>query len=298
MPESAQDMWARWMLSRRFGGDPELQQKMLGMLAEVRDRVLSNAGLRAGEVLLDVGAGDGLIAFGALQQVGEQGRVIFSDISQDLLDHSRSLAAQMGVLERCRFLLAPAEDLSAIEDGSVDVVTTRSVLIFVDAKQRAFEEFYRVLRPGGRISLFEPINRFGFPQPRHIFGGYDVSPIVEIAAKVRAVYERLQPHDIDPMTNFDERDLMSLAERAGFAEVNLHLECRVAPGEPANWDAWAHTAPNPKVPSMEEAMLEALSPRETEVFVAHMRPLVEGGRGTRRSSVAYLWATKSAPHLT
>jgi arsenite methyltransferase len=42
--------------------------------------------------VLDVGCGDGLIAFGALDRVGEEGQVIFSDISQDLLDHCRSLA--------------------------------------------------------------------------------------------------------------------------------------------------------------------------------------------------------------
>ena len=42
----------------------------------------------------------------------------------------------------------------------MDIVTTRSVLIYVEDKRRAFEEFFRVLKPGGRISLFEPINRF------------------------------------------------------------------------------------------------------------------------------------------
>jgi ubiquinone/menaquinone biosynthesis C-methylase UbiE len=48
-------------------------------------------------VLLDVGTGDGLIAFGALDLVGEDGRVVFSDVSQDLLDHSRTLAEEAGV---------------------------------------------------------------------------------------------------------------------------------------------------------------------------------------------------------
>ena len=56
----------------------------MGFLLPVRDRVLRNAALTGGETLLDVGAGDGLIAFGALELIGEGGRVIFSDISQDL----------------------------------------------------------------------------------------------------------------------------------------------------------------------------------------------------------------------
>lgn len=57
-------------------------------LFPIRDRILADARVADGDVLLDVGAGDGLIAFGALPFVGETGTVIFSDISQDLLDHS------------------------------------------------------------------------------------------------------------------------------------------------------------------------------------------------------------------
>ncbi len=128
-------------------------------------------------MVLDVGCGDGLIAFGALDRVGEEGQVIFSDISQDLLDHCRSLAQQLQVLERCRFVRASAENLAAIATGSVDVVTTRSVLIYVQAKQQALHEFYHVLKPGGRLSIFEPINRFCYPEPPQMFLGYDVTPM-------------------------------------------------------------------------------------------------------------------------
>jgi arsenite methyltransferase len=49
-------------------------------------------------------------------------------------------------------------------------VTTRSVLIYVEDRRAAFAEFFRVLRLGGRLSIFEPINRFALPH--HLFG-YD-----------------------------------------------------------------------------------------------------------------------------
>src|SRR5206468_10723036 len=78
------------------------------------------------------------------------GLVIFSDVSQDLLDESKRLATELGAADRCRFVVAAADDLSPIGDESVDVVTTRSVLIYVEDKARAFREFYRVLGPGGR----------------------------------------------------------------------------------------------------------------------------------------------------
>ena len=95
MTEPVRDQWAQWLLERRFGGDPGQREKHLGYLIPWRDRILENAAVQRGETFLDVGSGDGLIAFGALDLVGEDGQVIFSDISQDLLDHAWSLAEEM-----------------------------------------------------------------------------------------------------------------------------------------------------------------------------------------------------------
>jgi ubiquinone/menaquinone biosynthesis C-methylase UbiE len=73
---------------------------MLKELSVWRDRILEHAAITRGETVLYVGCGDGLIAFGAPDRVGEEGLVIFSDISQDLLNHCRSLTQQLQVLER------------------------------------------------------------------------------------------------------------------------------------------------------------------------------------------------------
>ena len=128
-------------------------------------------GCSPGDTLLDVGAGDGLIAFGALERLGPSGRVIFSDISADLVEHCRKAATAEELADRCRFVIAPADCLEGVDDGSVDVVTTRSVLIYVKDKAAALREFYRVLRPGGRISLAEPINVLMSPYDPDLFGG-------------------------------------------------------------------------------------------------------------------------------
>jgi ubiquinone/menaquinone biosynthesis C-methylase UbiE len=140
MSDSQGDIWSQWLLHRRFGGDPRQLQRALEFLSPIRDKVLTHAKLGEGEVLLDVGCGDGLIAFGALERV-KTCSVIFSDISQDLLDHVQAIARETHLLPRCRFLRASAEDLSALPDATVDVVTTRSVLIDVAAKRQAFAEF-------------------------------------------------------------------------------------------------------------------------------------------------------------
>jgi arsenite methyltransferase len=290
------DRWAAWLLERRHGGDQEALKATMDFLTPVRDRVLGNAALTGGETLLDVGAGDGLIAFGALDLVGDEGRVVFSDISQDLLDHCRSLALEMGVIDRCEFVRAPADDLSALEDASVDAVTTRSVLIYVKDKRRAFEEVHRVLKPGGRLSIFEPINTFTHPEPQHLFSGSDVTAVADLAEKVKAVYASRQPPDECPMLDFDERDLFDLAERAGFEEIHLSFEARMFPGNARNdtreWESVLRSAPNPLAPTLGEAMAEALTPEEAERFTAHLRPLVERGERMSRGAVAYLWTVR------
>src|SRR5436190_20228369 len=102
MTQSPKDIWCEWLLRRRFGGDPAEMKAAIDFLYPVRDKVLENARLAQNEVLLDVGCGDGLIAFGALDSV-KSCRCIFSDISQDLLDHAQALAQEMGVLDRCQF---------------------------------------------------------------------------------------------------------------------------------------------------------------------------------------------------
>ena len=283
------DRWAEWLAERRFGGDPETRRRDLTELTGRRDKVLDLAQLVEGETLLDVGCGEGLIAFGALERAA--GSVIFSDVSDDLLDFCRQAAADLEVVDRCRFLKASADDLGAIEDESVDVVATRSVLIYVVDKPAAFREFARVLRPGGRISLFEPINRFA-QTGRATWAGYDLEPLGEIGSKVRAVYGAIQPPDSDPMLDFDERDLIRLAEEAGFFPIRLYLEAEIRRVEPRAWSGFLNSSGNPNIPTLAEAMAQALTPAEQERLAEYLRPLVEGGQGEWRMASAHLAGTK------
>jgi arsenite methyltransferase len=287
------DQWHRWLLEVRHGGDAEFREQMLAnLLHPVRDRVLERAELRPDDTLLDVGCGDGLIAFGALDRLGPAGRVIFSDVSQDLLDHCRAAAEVSGQLDRCEFVLAPADRLAGIADASVDVVTTRSVLIYVKDKAAVFGEFRRVLRPGGRISLFEPINTLMHGLEHDTFMGYEVfSAIAPAVKKVKAVFRTYQPA-LDPMTDFDDRDLVRLAEEAGFDLVDLELRVTVRSSKaPVPWERFVRMSGNPLVPPLSDALDRALTEQEKAEFTAHLRPLVESGAGRDRRAGAYLKAS-------
>jgi SAM-dependent methyltransferase len=173
-------------------------------------------------------------------------------------------------------------------------VTTRSVLIYVDRKDRAFAEFFRVLRPGGRISIGEPINRFSYPEPRGRFLGYDVMPVVEIAGKLEAFFDREERPKIGAMMDFDERDLIAFAERTGFGSIHLDLQADIKAPRPEDWTRFVESAGNPLSPTLAEAMHASLTPQERDRFTAHLKPLVESGTGTERRAFAFLSAERPA----
>ncbi len=290
------DRWVRWVLDRGHGGQPDAERADMAYLIPIRDRLLSGADIRSGETVLDVGAGDGFIALAAAGLVGPSGSVIFSDVSPALLEHARSVAERRGLAGRTSFVRASAEDLAPIADASVDVVTTRSVLIYVEDKRRAFREFHRVLRRGGRVSIFEPINRY-FEESTADFWGFDARPVADLVAKIWAGEDSDDPYEAasDSMMNFGERDLFGAAEDAGFEVVRVDLAVERVPGSwVEDWDALLRTAPNPNARTVRESIDAALTSEEAARFEAHLKPLADSKRGVRRSAFAYLRARRSA----
>jgi arsenite methyltransferase len=279
------DKWADWIGSRRDGGDPDIKARHAPTLHAFRDGVLDRAAVAEGDVVLDVGTGDGLIGFGALERGA---RVVFSDVSQDLLDVCRERAAEFA--DRSRFVRASADDLSGVADASVDVVTTRSVLIYVERKPAAFAEFFRVLRPGGRLSIFEPINSFAALHNSYDFLGLDLSEVADLVVKVRDAYA-----DPPAMLDFDERHLLLCARAAGFTALDLdyRVEWEVPQPPPRDWQALLDTAPNPLAPTYAEAMAATLTPAERDTLLDHVRALVAADTPARSTAAtAYLSARK------
>ena len=286
------DQWSRWVLKDRIGTDPEIADQRQAEVERYRDTVLRNAALVPGDVVLDVGTGDGLIGFGAIDLLGGKGSIILSDVSQPLLDHALEKAAKRGIADRCRALLASAHDLSNLETESVDVVTTRSVLIYVKQKMKAISEFYRVLRAGGRLSIFEPINRDMRQESRPgRFWGCDGGPVVDLVHRFDES-DLVRPLDDDPMTDVTERDLVGFCTAAGFTRVHLDLRIDIEPVPPRPWASLLEFTPNPLAPKLGDAFAKLFSPDEMKRFEDHFRPLVEAGHGVWRRTGAYLWAAK------
>lgn len=255
------DRWADWILRYGFVQGQSLERARamasgrLGNGKVMLDRILADGTVAPDANVLDVGTGVGQLALEARTRVGAGGRVVGIDISRDALRLcSQEAAMQTGSLAPV-WLVAGDGVTLPFRPGSFDHVLTRSVLIYIRDKAAAAREFHRVLRPGGRVSLFEPINRASETEPWNL-GLADVS---ELQPEHDRVVQWLRGAELfrDEMCGFDERDLVELFVHAGFESVALRYEYKrwvVAPATHAQLTGvLLESRPNPGSPSMAEA---------------------------------------------
>jgi len=107
--------------------------------------------------VVDLGAGTGLLALEACRRVKRSGYVVAVDASADALSECKRQAEPAENVAPLGCLVGDALRIP-LASQSVDVVMTRSVLIYLADKQAGVRELYRVLKPKGRASIFEPIN--------------------------------------------------------------------------------------------------------------------------------------------
>ncbi|MFO0963699.1 MAG: arsenite methyltransferase [Phycisphaerales bacterium] len=184
------------------------------------------ASLRAGEVVLDLGAGGGFDCFVAGPKVGATGRVIGVDMTADMLAKARrniaSYRAQTG-LDNVEFRLGEIESLP-VADASVDVVISNCVLNLSPDKPRVWREIARVLRPDGRVAvsdlaLLRPLPPAVQADLEALIGCVAGAVLVEEtramaqAAGLSDIVLTPKPQYIDAMTNWEDPLYRRIVER-------------------------------------------------------------------------------------
>jgi arsenite methyltransferase len=298
-PGPDSDVWSQWLLHHRHADDPAYAEILRTVVAGYADRVLDGAQLGPNMMLVDVGAGEGLVAFRAIERIGPSLRVTLTDVSASLLRHAESVALERNFRSQCSFLECPAHNLKSIPDATADVVTTRAALAYVTDKKAAVNECFRILKPGGRLSIAEPILQDEAFYVRALRKRVDDKSLP--ADRFLTLLHRWKAAQFpdtaeacakSPIANYSERDILNIARAVGFEQLHLQLHIDVVPSLITSWAVFAGSSPHPWAPSLKQILAEQFTPDDAGFLEQMVRPTVESGKNFTNDRVMYLQAQK------
>lgn len=163
-PHGAHHFHTGRFLAKHLGYDDTFTASLPDVAVESFAGVANPFSLRPlakGERVVDVGSGAGFDSFVAAHLVGDAGKVIGVDMTEEMLAKSRSTAGKLAQ-GNVEFREGLAE-LLPVEDCWADVVISNGVINLCADKRSVFREIYRVLRPGGRLQFADIANGKAVP---------------------------------------------------------------------------------------------------------------------------------------
>ena len=253
----------------------------------VMQRVVALCGSIENSSVLDVGSGDGLIGRALLPRVGPGGSVTFLDRDPSLI---QALARDFAGDTRAHAVVDDASELRTVRCESIDLLVMRAVLLYVPDKRGALRSAARVLRPGGRIVISEPVNRpLYYPAER--FWGFDLSSIPGIALKLQQAFTRSPDRDVQAMLDWDDLSLATTVSDAGFTDLRMETISEIVNGPVLPWLAFLHARWTPQMPSLAQVVSEWLTRDESDALEQVLRPQLASGN--QRLTIRNVFVTAS-----
>lgn len=297
---SLADAWSTWLTETRFAGNSDYEHKIRQEVQAYILKVLQAAQIQPGMTIADIGTGEGVLAFEALRTTPSL-HAILTDSSSALLEAAKKQAKTLGVSSQCRFVESDSEYLHEIDDASVDVVLTRSSLAYVADKKSTLSEFMRILKPGGRISLAEPIMRDDAMAVKDLKSALtsntsgNIDPFLPLLHRWRAAWYPDNESAIERahFCNFSERDLIEYARNAGFVDIHMEFHVDITPANHHSWDIFLDMTPHPWASPLRSLLHQTFTADERALFERVFRPIVENSTAVQVHRMAYLSANKN-----
>jgi arsenite methyltransferase len=114
---------------------------------------LHHAGVRDGEIVVDLGSGAGIDVFLSANKVGQSGKVVGIDMTDEMLEKARKNAKENGY-PNVEFRKGDIEKRIPVDDNAVDLVISNCVINLTTNKVDTFKEVHRILKQGqGRMVI-------------------------------------------------------------------------------------------------------------------------------------------------
>ena len=181
---------------------------------------VSLSGVREGQIILDVAGGTGDLAVLFHQRVGEDGRVLITDINNAMLTQGRNKLIDKGIIKGIDYVQANAEHLP-FPDNSFDCISVAFGLRNVTDKQAALKSIYEKTKYGGCMVILE-FSKTALPWLRRLYDVYSFK-VIPWLGKVVANDEESYRYLVESIrVHPDQETLKHMIEDAGFTRVDYY----------------------------------------------------------------------------